>query len=81
MKYYKITKLQADSIGEFEGGGVLFSPYVREQNDGTFLVAEDMVATLSETEQFKKILWDELPTTYIPTDKITVESLRHGQNS
>ncbi len=68
--YYKISKTIAELLGEFSHNGINFSPFVREQADGTFLVASEMVEELKDTEEFKMINWEELETTYTFNDKL-----------
>lgn len=68
--FYKITKQQAQLIGEFSHDEINFSPFVREQADGTYLVAEDIYEALKDTDQFKQIDWSTLPTTETFNDKL-----------
>lgn len=70
MTYYKVTKAQADTIGEFSYGEINFSPFVREQTDGTYIVASDMYELLKDTDQFKQIDWTKVPTTETFNDKL-----------
>lgn len=70
MTYYKVTKAQADTIGEFSYGEINFSPFVREQTDGTYIVASDMYEILKDTDQFKQIDWTKVPTTETFNDKL-----------
>lgn len=70
MIFYKITKAQAQSIGEFSYGEINFSPFVREQTDGTYIVAENMYEALKDTDQFKQIDWSKVPTTETFDDKL-----------
>lgn len=72
MILYKITKQQAIVLGEFTYGEINFSPFVREQKDGTFIVAENIYEALKDTDQFKKIDWSEVPTTNKFDDKQTL---------
>lgn len=58
----KITKAQAELLGEFTANGINFSPFAREQKDGSYLVAEDIYESLKDTYQFKLIDWSEVPT-------------------
>jgi hypothetical protein len=58
----KITKTQAELLGEFTANGINFSPFVREQKDGSYLVADDIYESLKDTDQFKLIDWSEVPT-------------------
>lgn len=58
----KITKTQAELLGEFTANGINFSPFAREQKDGSYLVAEDIYNALKDTDQFKLIDWSEVPT-------------------
>lgn len=68
--YYKINKTIAESLGEFTYNGINFSPFVREQTDGTYLVSEDIQELLKDTEQFKQINWDELEKISTFDDKL-----------
>jgi len=70
MIFFKITKAQAQYIGEFSHGEINFSPFVREQKDGTYIVAENMYEALKDTDQFKQIDWSEVPTTETFNDKL-----------
>lgn len=70
MTYYKVTKAQADILGEFSYGEINFSPFVREQTDGTYIVAENMYEALKDTDQFKQIDWNKVPTTETFDDKL-----------
>lgn len=68
--YYKITKTIAELLGEFTANGINFSPFVREQTDGTYLVSEDIQEILKDTDQFKQINWDELEKISTFDDKL-----------
>ena len=68
--YYKITKTIAELLGEFNHNGLNFSPFVREQTDGCYLVSSDIYEILKDSEQFKKVNWDELETIEIFNDKL-----------
>ena len=44
VNYYKIDKINANIVGEFEYGiGEAFSPFCSEQVDGTYLVEVSLV--------------------------------------
>ena len=72
MIYYKVTKSQAEILGEFSYGEINFSPFVRPQTDSTYIVASDMYEILKDTDQFKKIDWENVETTEKFDDLITI---------
>lgn len=70
MIFYKISKEQANLVGEFSYGEINFSPFVREQKDGCYIVSEVMYQILKDTDQFKQINWDELEKISTFNDKL-----------
>lgn len=68
--YYKITRASAELLGEFTYNGINFSPFTREQKDGCYLVAEDIYNALRDSDQFKRVNWNELSTIDVFDDKI-----------
>lgn len=58
---YKITRQIADLIGRFEHSpNEFFDPYTCEQEDGTFVVNEDIIQRLKNHPKVASINWDEV---------------------
>ena len=58
---YKITRQIADLIGRFEHSpNQWFDPYTCEQEDGTFVVNEDVIRRLKEHPKVSLVNWDEV---------------------
>jgi hypothetical protein len=71
MSFLKITKVQADLIGVFEyKENHFFDPYIKEQKDGSYLVATEVYEELKDTVQFKEIDWSGVTTTNTTNDKV-----------
>ena len=72
MIYYKITKEQANTLGEFTYNDVNFNPFVRGQKDGKYIVSDNIYQFLKDTDQFKKIDWKNVETTEKFDDLINI---------
>lgn len=59
--FYKITKDIADQLTRFiYAPSQAFDPYVGEQDDGAYLVSENMYEILKSHLKFKQINWSNL---------------------
>ena len=60
MNFYKITKEEAELLGQFKcEDGSLFDPFVGEQEDGCYIITEEKYKEVSHSDQFKKIDWSK----------------------
>lgn len=58
---YKITRQIADLIGRFEHSpSEFFDPYTCEQEDGTFVVNEDIIQRLKGHPKVSLVNWDDV---------------------
>ncbi len=71
MKFYKLTRKQAETIGKFQHGpNQFFDPFAGEQEDGSFVISEAIYKLLKATPQFKKVKFPLLKSS------ITVKKLK-----
>ena len=68
-KFYSITPAQAALIGKFTfAENQAVDPFVNEQEDGNFLMSEDLYKKLKHLPEFKKFDWSGIAK--IDKDKI-----------
>ncbi len=69
MNYYKITPEQAKQIGAFEyAPNKRINPFVGEQEDGCFLIAESLYKEIQDNENLKGIDFAKLEL--LPQEKL-----------
>lgn len=57
-RFLEITPEEARILGEFEyAPQQSFSPFVGKQENGNFIVSEEMYDLLKDYDQFKKVDW------------------------